>query len=276
MTSLAAHLTHWQGWLALAAVAAYFLSAWLVRQRSARALPALALGLALHAPVLAVQIVALEGLRYGFAAALSATLWLAVLVLAWEARRSRLEAAIKVVAPVAGASVVLPWVFVGTLFQTEVSALFLPHLVIGTLAYGVFLLAATLAAFILVQARVLQSRHRLLLDDGVFEQMPPLLAMERMLFRYLGIGFALLTVTLLSGLVFSEEVFGRPLRMDHKSVLTLLAWVVFGVLLWGHRTRGWRGVAAARATLAGCLALLLAYVGSRFVLEVILQRGPGR
>jgi ABC-type uncharacterized transport system permease subunit len=236
----------------------------------------LGLGLGLHAPVLALQIVALEGLRYGFAAALSATLWLAVLVLAWEARRSRLDGAMRVVAPLAGVSVVLPWVFVGTLFQGEVSALFLPHLVIGTLAYGVFLLAATLAAFILVHARVLQSRNRLLLDDGVFDQMPPLLAMERMLFRYLGIGFALLTVTLLSGAVFSEEVFGRPLRLDHKSLLTLLAWVVFGVLLWGHRTRGWRGVAAARATLAGFVALLLGYVGSRFVLEVILQRGPGR
>lgn len=276
MTSIAAHLTHWQGWLALAAVGAYFVSAWLVRRRSAYALRILGLGLALHAPVLAVQIVALEGLRYGFAAALSATLWLAVLVLAWEARSSRLDGAMRVVAPVAGVSVVLPWVFVGTLFQGEVSALFLPHLVIGTLAYGVYLLAATLAAFILVQARVLQSRHSLLLEDGVFDQMPPLLAMERMLFRYLGIGFGLLTVTLLSGLVFSEEVFGRPLRLDHKSLLTLLAWAVFGVLLWGHRTRGWRGVVAARATLAGFVALLLGYVGSRFVLEVILQRGPGR
>jgi ABC-type uncharacterized transport system permease subunit len=276
MTSIAATLTHWQSWLALAAVAAYFVSAWLVRQRSEHALRMLGLGLGLHAPVLALQIVALEGLRYGFAAALSATLWLAVLVLAWEARRSRLDGAMRVVAPLAGVSVVLPWVFVGTLFQGEVSALFLPHLVIGTLAYGVFLLAATLAAFILVHARVLQSRNRLLLDDGVFDQMPPLLAMERMLFRYLGIGFALLTVTLLSGVVFSEEVFGRPLRLDHKSLLTLLAWVVFGVLLWGHRTRGWRGVAAARATLAGFVALFLGYVGSRFVLEVILQRGPGR
>ena len=262
----------WQGWLTLAAAVTYLLSALMIRRRHPQGLLTLALALVMHGPVLATQILVLEGLRYGFASALSATLWLALVVLVWEARRSRLETAAGFVAPVAAVVLVLPWFYAGHLFEGPVSVLFVPHLLIGTLAYGVFLLAATLALMILIQARVLQAGSRRFLEGGFFDQLPPLLGMERMLFRYLSIGFFMLTVTLVSGLLFSEEVFGRALRLDHKSVLTLLSWLVYGALLWGHHSRGWRGAVAARATLLGFFVLLLAYVGSRFVLEVILQR----
>ncbi len=275
MASPLSFLHHWQGWLTIAAAVTYLLATVTMRRRHPKGLAVLAIALGMHAPVLASQIMALEGLRYGFASALSATLWLALVVLVWEARRSRLEGAATVVAPLAAVALVLPWFFVGHVFQGTVSVLFVPHLLIGTLAYGVFLLAATLAVFILIQARVLQSHSARLLDDGLFDQLPPLLAMERMLFRYLSIGFFLLTITLISGVLFSEEVFGRALRFDHKSVLTLFSWFVYGLLLWGHRSRGWRGAAAARATLLGFFVLLLAYVGSRFVLEVVLQRSLG-
>ncbi len=275
MVAQISFLAHWPGWLTVAAAASYLLATLLIRRRHKHGLLMLALALGLHAPVLASQIVVLEGLRYGFASALSATLWLALVVLVWEARRSRLEGAASFVAPLAAFALVLPWFFVGHLFQGPVSVLFVPHLLIGTLAYGIFLLAATLAVFILIQARVLQPRSAGFLEDGLIDQLPPLLAMERMLFRYLSLGFFLLTITLVSGLLFSEEVFGRALRLDHKSVLTLLSWLVYGLLLWGHRHRGWRGAAAARATLLGFFVLLLAYVGSRFVLEVVLKRGLG-
>ncbi len=97
--------------------------------------------------------------------------------------------------------------------------------------------------------------------------------LERILFRFIAVGFALLTLTAISGILFSEEVFGRPLRLDHKTVFTLISWALFGVLLIGRRLRGWRGRTALRLTLAGFAVLLLAYVGTRFVLEVILQRG---
>jgi len=262
----------WQGWLTLAAAASYLLSSVLIRRQHPRGLLMLAVALGMHCPVLATQILLLEGLRYGFASALSATLWLALVALVWEARRSRLESAAGVVAPVAAIVLILPWIYVGHLFEGPVSVLFVPHLLIGTLAYGVFLLAATLALLILIQARVLQAGSGRFLEGSLTDQLPPLLAMERMLFRYLSIGFLLLTITLVSGLLFSEEVFGQAIRLDHKSVLTLMSWLVYGALLWGHRSRGWRGAVAARATLLGFFVLLLAYVGSRFVLEVILQR----
>ena len=86
-------------------------------------------------------------------------------------------------------------------------------------------------------------------------------------------GFSLLTLTVLSGVVFSEEFFGRAMTWDHKTLFTLLSWLLFGLLLAGRRWRGWRGKTALSFTLSGFATLLLAYVGSRFVLEVVLHRG---
>ena len=88
----------------------------------------------------------------------------------------------------------------------------------------------------------------------------------------IGLGFALLTLTVLSGVFFSDALFGQPLRLDHKTVFTLIAWVTFGALLVGRVTRGWRGRVALSWTLSGFAMLILAYAGSRFVLEVILHR----
>src|SRR5258708_1667826 len=100
--------------------------------------------------------------------------------------------------------------------------------------------------------------------------------MERLLFRVILAGFAFLTLTLLTGIVFSETLFGRAMKFDHKTVFAVVSWFIFAALLAGRYFYGWRGRTALRWTLAGFVALLLAYVGSRFVLEVILRRGPAR
>jgi ABC-type uncharacterized transport system permease subunit len=86
-------------------------------------------------------------------------------------------------------------------------------------------------------------------------------------------GFAFLTLTLFTGIVFSETLFGKAIRFDHKTVFAIASWFIFAALLAGRYLYGWRGRVALRWTLAGFVALLLAYVGSRFVLEVILRRG---
>ncbi len=92
--------------------------------------------------------------------------------------------------------------------------------------------------------------------------------MERLLFHLLRAGFVLLTLVILSGAVFSEQIFGQPFTFDHKVVLSLIAWGVFGLLLWGHSHYGWRGRAAVRWTLSGYGLLLLAYFGVRIILEL--------
>jgi ABC-type uncharacterized transport system permease subunit len=108
---------------------------------------------------------------------------------------------------------------------------------------------------------------------GPFAALPPLLVMERLLFRVILAGFAFLTLTLATGIVFSETLFGQAMKFDHKTVFAVASWLIFGALLAGRYLYGWRGRLALRWTLAGFIALLLAYVGSRFVIEVILRRG---
>jgi len=113
--------------------------------------------------------------------------------------------------------------------------------------------------------------HRRLPDPGR-DALPPLLTLERFLFRLVTAGFVLLTLTLASGMLFSEQVFGRPMPFTHKSVFSVLGWLTFGALLWGRWRYGWRGRIALRWIIAGTVFVFLAYLGSKFVLEVLLGR----
>jgi ABC-type uncharacterized transport system permease subunit len=101
---------------------------------------------------------------------------------------------------------------------------------------------------------------------------PPLMVMETMLFRMLGVGFVLLSITLITGMLFSEHIFHQPMRFNHKNVFTILSWLIYGALLIGRLRYGWRGRTAIRWTLWGFLSLFLAYLGSKFVLEILLGR----
>ena len=100
--------------------------------------------------------------------------------------------------------------------------------------------------------------------------LPPLEVMERLLFQMIGTGFALLSAALLTGIVFLEDIFAQ--HLVHKTVLSIVSWMIFGILLWGRWRFGWRGRTAIRWTLSGFLFLILAYFGSKLVLELILQR----
>jgi ABC-type uncharacterized transport system permease subunit len=99
-----------------------------------------------------------------------------------------------------------------------------------------------------------------------------LLTLEAMLFQTIGVGFALLTLAVFSGVFFSEELFGTALQLSHKVVFAILSWLVFGGLLLGRHFRGWRGRTALVWTITGFTLLLLAYLGTQFVLEVVLRR----
>src|SRR3546814_15499273 len=102
--------------------------------------------------------------------------------------------------------------------------------------------------------------------------MPPLLIQEVLLFRLIWIGFAILTLTVITGAIVSLRLTAELVPIDHKTVFTLLSWLTFGGLLVGRQLRGWRGRVALRWTLVGFAFLLLSYTGSRFVLDVILHR----
>ena len=138
------------------------------------------------------------------------------------------------------------------------------HIILSVLAY-VVLAFATLQALLLAAQHSRLRRH----DARLLSALPPIEAMERLLFQLVGAGFILLTLSLSSGLLFLDNLFAQHLA--HKTVLSIAAWATFGTLLWGHWRLGWRGRQAVRWALGGFGLLLVAYLGSKVVLELILQ-----
>ncbi|MSQ49155.1 MAG: cytochrome C biogenesis protein [Betaproteobacteria bacterium] len=230
---------------------------------------AILLPLTAHGVLLYSEMFAHSELRFGFAYALSAMLWLAVLFYWLESFLYDLDALQAPVLALAALSAPLPALFPGHIGAAYAVAFeFRLHLVLAMLAYSLFTIALLHA---LLMAALERRLHRK--QGAQAAVLPPLLTLERLLFRLLGAGFLLLTLTLATGFAFSETLFGRVMRFDHKTVFAVLSWLTFGLLLAGRQLYGWRGRTALRWTLSGFVLLLLAYIGSRFVLEVVLDRG---
>ena len=164
-----------------------------------------------------------------------------------------------------GATLLLALAFPGTPLHVSASPLLPLHWALGIASYGLFAAAVVHAWLMMRVERAI--RHAADTHSGL-----PLLTLERLTFRFATGGFALLSATLLAGLVFGEAAGGPGWRWDHKTIFSVLAWLAFALLLLGRMRFGWRGRKAVRMLYVGSLLLLLAYVGSRFVLEVILRR----
>lgn len=231
----------------------------------------------MHGGALWADVIAPGSLRLGFSIMLSAAMWISVSAYWLENRNFMLDSLRILVLPCAAVAVVLPAIFPGSIVPLGGrSTLFSWHIAISMLAYSTLTIAAFHAVLMALQESQLHMGRNANQDSwfaSAIERLPALLTMEKLLFRLIAFGFALLSLTVLSGIVFSEELFGEPFKWDHKTVFTMLSWVLFGLLLAGRYWRGWRGKMALRFTLTGFATLLLAYVGSRFVLEVVLHRG---
>lgn len=225
--------------------------------------------LSVHAAAVFGSILAGDTLRIGVGDAISAILWLTVLIYGAGGLFYPLQALQALVMPLAAVAVLLPALLPAAKIipNTELPA-FRLHLAMSMLAYSLFTIASL---HVMLMAMLERRLHRGVLA-GVLHRLPPLLTMETLLFRIICAGFITLTLTLASGIVFSEEVFGRAAHLNHKTLFGFISWSVFGALLAGRRWRGWRGRTAVRWTLAGFLLLILAYLGSKFVLEVLLGR----
>ncbi|RDB44887.1 cytochrome C biogenesis protein [Halomonas sp. DQ26W] len=140
------------------------------------------------------------------------------------------------------------------------------HAISSALAFAVLAVAAFQAVLLGLQNKALRHHH----TRGVVQVLPPLTTMERVLFELIWSGMILLTLAIVSGFIFVESMFAQHLA--HKTILSLAAWVIFAILLISHHILGWRGMRAMRWMLGGYSVLLLAYFGSKFVLEVILNR----
>lgn len=255
--------------LSLCASAAYGYFAWrMFRHGQSIGLQILlSLVLLLHGGLVYESLLGQGIITLGFGNSLSAIAWLTALIY-WttNARTSliRVQAWVTIFAAI---TVLLPLLFPNAHTIPNSDALALrAHLVVSLLAYSLFAIAAMHAILMTTLEKKL---HR---GTALQEGAPPLLTLEAVLFRTVTIGFVLLTLTVFSGAIFSEELFGKPLQFTHKIVFAMLSWLVFGGLLLGRHFRGWRGRTALYWTLTGFALLLLAYVGTQFVLEVLLHR----
>ena len=205
--------------------------------------------------------------RFGFAPALSVTAWLVLTVYAVERQMFPQLEARWALAGLGSAAVLVALIFPGNELHVSASPWLPLHLALGISSYGLFA-AAVVHAWLMTRAER-NIRHATDPQAGL-----PLLTLERLTFRFATAGFVLLSATLLAGILFSDTLYGRnqPFHWDHKTVFSVLAWLVFAFLLLGRFRFGWRGRKAVRVLYTGSLLLLLAYAGSRFVLEVVLRR----
>ena len=148
---------------------------------------------------------------------------------------------------------------------TSISRELLIHILLSVLAYTVLLFAACQSLVLRIQEKALRDKR----DISVLKMLPPLQTMENLLFQWLLVGVVLLTAAIGSGFVFLDNMFGQPL---HHTVLSIASWVAFTTLLIGRARFGWRGATATRWTLAGFALLLLGYLGSKFVVEVLILK----
>jgi len=228
----------------------------------------IAIGLILHARLLYQGIFA-DGFNLGFYNALSAIFWLTVLIYWLANLKHQLQSLQAFVLPPAALFALLPAFEVSNHFVLDASQpLFVAHIGVALLAYSLFTFAALHALLMMFAERSLHNKPTVIkLPD-----FPPLLVMESLLFRVITVGFVLLTFTLISGMLFSEQIFGKPLQFTHKIVFSIASWVIYGWLLFGRYQYGWRGQKAIKLTLIGFVLLLLAYVVSKFILQVLLGR----
>lgn len=223
--------------------------------------------LVLHAISLYGLVVTPEGLNLGFFRALSTVGWLAAALLLVSCFGRTTISLGLILLPLAGVTEILAGTIPEITFVTTHTNPGLElHIFISLLAYSLFSLATLQALLLSYQNRHLHN-HR---PGGLLRILPSLQEMERLLFQFIAVGFILLTIALGTGFMYLDNIFAQ--HLVHKTILSFTAWIIFGILLWGHWQFGWRGKLAVRWTLGGFIVLMLAYFGSKLVLELILER----
>ena len=227
------------------------------------------LALLIHAVVLYKNIFIESGLglNFGFYNSVSLMTWIIVLILIIASITKPIERLGIAIFPIASFALLLE----NTLPSNHI---ILPsaagelrfHILISILSYSLFSIAAIHAILLAIQNKFLRNKH----PGGFIRALPPLETMESLLFQMIAFGFILQSISLITGMFFLEDMFKQ--HLVHKTILSIAAWVVFAVLLWGRWQFGWRGRTAIRWTLSGFVILLLSYFGSKMVLEIFLNK----
>lgn len=225
------------------------------------------LALILHGIFLTHNTLLPQGINLGFFNAASLILWVISTLLLLTLLSKPVDNLIVVLFPCTAISIILDLTSSSVrLLNSNTDPGVSIHILTSILAYSFLSLSALQALFLAYQDYQLRHKH----PGWVMRKLPPLQVMESLLFQMLMLGFLCLSFSLISGFVFLEDIFAQ--HLVHKTVLSLIAWSVFAALLWGRWRYGWRGQTAIRWNLSGFFLLMLAYFGSKLVLELILKR----
>lgn len=238
---------------------------WLYKKTGILILGLVAVGL--HTIVLYKTLFVTGGLDLGFFNAGSLILWLIALTILLGAFANPVENLGIVLLPLAGVSILLVMMFpVEHTLQPAQAMELKIHILMSIMATALLTIAAVHAVILSIQDKHLRNRK----PGGFIRALPPLETMETLLFQMIGLGFFLHSLSLITGMIYLEDMFAQ--HIAHKTILAIVSWFVFAILLWGRWRFGWRGSTAIRWTLAGFFVLLLAYMGSKWVMEIILGR----
>jgi ABC-type uncharacterized transport system permease subunit len=225
------------------------------------------MALALHATLLYPSLFTASGLNLGFYNALSLMTWFAALLILVAMLFRPVENLTLIFFPAAALSLILELAFSSRhLVAAGVPIGVRAHIVLSIAAYALLTIAAGQALILAAQERMLRGGQPV----PAMRLLPPLQVMEDLLIQILAGGFFFLSLSLATGFMFVQDLMSQHLA--HKTVLSVLAWVIFALVLAGRWARGWRGQRLVRLTLSGFALLLLAYFGSKFVLELVLHR----
>lgn len=219
-----------------------------------------------HAVALKAIIFTSQGIDIGFFSSLTFTAWLMASLLVVASFSLPIGCLGLLVYPFALVTLILRDISDKHILLTDSLAPGLQtHILFSLLAYSLLSIAVAQAILLAIQDRYLHNKH----PSGFLHSLPSLETMEIMLFRIITLGVIALSVSLLSGFIYLEDMFAQ--HLVHKTILSFVAWGVFVILLWGHYKFGWRGKTAIKWSLSGFTLLMLAYFGSKFVIELVLQ-----
>ena len=219
-----------------------------------------------HWIALYTSLISEQGLQLGFFNAASTIGAIITLIILLMSVKRQTEVLAVLVLPITAVALALELALPNYYFIPSLTPIGIQiHILVSIVAYSLLGMAALMSLILALQNRQLHKHH----PGGLLHHLPPLQTMEKLLFDSIIAGFIGLSIALISGFAFLEDIFAQ--HMVHKTVLSLIAWCVFGILLVGRIFMGWRGRTAIRWTLSGFASLMLAYFGSKFVLEFLIS-----
>lgn len=225
------------------------------------------IALALHSHLLYQTIILANGLDFGIFNAVSLIGWLVALIVLLSSLFRPLENLLLFLFPIAAGVIIIELFIPDTRILSDSLSLGLRiHILLSICAYSLLMISAVQAVMLAVQERMIKQKRA----AKIMHALPPLQVMEELLVQIIVIGFFTLSLSLASGMMFIEDIFAQ--HLIHKTALSIIAWFVYAILLWGRWSAGWRGKRIIRWALVAFSFLLLAYIGSKFVLEIVLQR----